>query len=67
VTGEVQTGDRKNVVTSMKLSDAKLTGTGCQAHVVNHHIPLSVDALKVDTECTTTSVRVCVCVCVCSH
>lgn len=62
VTGEVQTGDEKNVITNMKISDATLTGTVRQMHVAKHYIQRSVDSLKVDTERKTTCLCVRVCV-----
>ena len=50
---ESQRGDRQNVITNMKICDTELTGTGRQAHAVNHCIQHSVGSVEVDNECTT--------------
>lgn len=60
--GGVQKGDRQNVITNLKISDTELTGTGRQAHAVNHCIQRTVGSVKVDAECTTTCLYTVCCV-----
>ena len=50
MSGGVQTGDRQNVITNMKISETQLTETERQAHAVHHCIHHSVDSLEVDAE-----------------
>jgi hypothetical protein len=69
VTKRVQTGNRRNVITNLKISDAKLVGTEHETHVLNECIQHSVGAVEADTE---PSVQLlvcvlCVCVCVCIY
>lgn len=62
MSGGVQRGDRQNVITNMKISDTKLTGTGRQVHAVNHCIQHIVGSLEVDAECITTCLCTVYCV-----
>ena len=54
VLGGVQRGDRQNVITNLKICDTEVTGTGRQAHAVNHCIQCTVGSVEADAECTTT-------------